>query len=393
MVTKALKRKEVELGFIQIPAKSRVELIGQNIPPFSTKVNGMPAKVDKYGRLWSDFLRRKYVVGTEIVIHRNNGCFEIDPVEFPIENPEVTPIKTDKNISSNIEVKPDELEMKPSNIQQSETKIEPMKPYFQANDAWIFNDNVIQTKAIENDSVDLIITSPPYNVDIKYNSHDDKISYDEYLEFSRKWMTRCYDWLKKDGRFCLNIPLDKNKNGQQSVGADLTTIAKKIGFKYHSTIVWNEGNISRRTAWGSWMRASAPFVIAPVELIVVLYKESWKKTSGSKVSDISRDDFMNWTNGLWTFQGESKKRAGHPAPFPIELPHRCIKLFSYVGDVVLDPFLGSGTTLVAAISDKRKGIGIDVDLEYCKLSKKRLIAETHILNTTLSQHSGNVESS
>ncbi len=118
-------------------------------------------------------------------------------------------------------------------------------------------------------------------------------------------MTRCFGWLKKDGRFCLNIPLDKNKNGQQSVGADITTIAKKIGFKYHSTIIWNEGNISRRTAWGSWMRASAPFVIAPVELIVVLYKEEWKKTSGSKISDISREDFMN-DNGLWTFHGERR---------------------------------------------------------------------------------------
>ena len=231
----------------------------------------------------------------------------------------------------------------------------------------------------------MIITSPPYNVDIKYNSHNDKISYEDYLEFSKKWMTRCFEWLKDDGRFCLNIPLDKNKDGQQSVGADLTTIAKCIGFKYHSTIVWNEGNISRRTAWGSWLSASAPFVIAPVELIVILYKNRWKKTSGSKISDISRDEFMNWTNGLWTFQGESKKRTGHPAPFPIELPQRCIKLFSFVDDVVLDPFLGSGTTLIATALNNRKGIGIDVDLEYCKLAKKRLIKEARILDTTLIQ--------
>jgi site-specific DNA-methyltransferase (adenine-specific) len=84
------------------------------------------------------------------------------------------------------------------------------------------------------------------NVDIKYANHDDKISYDDYLEFCKKWITRCFEWLKNDGRFCLNIPLDINKGGQQSVGADLTTIAKNIGFKYHSTIVWNEGNILRR---------------------------------------------------------------------------------------------------------------------------------------------------
>jgi site-specific DNA-methyltransferase (adenine-specific) len=255
--------------------------------------------------------------------------------------------------------------------------------FFETPRIKIINDNVILTDKITEKSVDLIVTSPPYNVDIKYNSHDDKISYQDYLEFSKKWMSRCFEWLKEDGRFCLNIPLDKNKNGQQSVGADLTTIAKSIGFKYHSTIVWNEGNISRRTAWGSWLSASAPFVIAPVELIVILHKNGWKKTSGSKISDISRDEFMNWTNGLWTFSGESKKRTGHPAPFPIELPQRCIKLFSYVDDVVLDPFLGSGTTLIAAALNNRKGIGIEVDLEYCKLAKKRLIKEAHILNTTL----------
>ena len=181
---------------------------------------------------------------------------------------------------------------------------------------------MLNTRLVPQGSIDLVITSPPYNVDIQYNSHRDDISYVDYLEFSRRWISRCFEWLKPDGRFCLNIPLDKNKGGQQSVGADLTTIAKQIGFRYHSTIIWNEGNISRRTAWGSWKSASAPFVIAPVELIVVLYRSTWKKTSGSRASDITREEFMDWTNGLWTFNGESKKKIGHPAPFPIELPRR-----------------------------------------------------------------------
>jgi site-specific DNA-methyltransferase (adenine-specific) len=217
----------------------------------------------------------------------------------------------------------------------------------------------------------LLVTSPPYNVDIQYHSHNDELSYSEYLEFSEKWLRRCYGFLKDDGRLCLNIPLDKNKGGQQSVGADMTTIAKRVGYKYHSTIVWNEGNISRRTAWGSWMSASAPYVIAPVELIVVFYKHTWKKTSGSKKSDITRDEFMAWTNGVWSFSGESKKRIGHPAPFPVELPTRCIKLFSYVGDTVLDPFMGSGSTLVAANLNHRNAIGIEIDASYCELAKKR----------------------
>jgi len=239
----------------------------------------------------------------------------------------------------------------------------------------ILNEDVFTTKTIEYGSVDLVITSPPYNVDIQYNSHNDRGSYGEYLVFSATWMRRCHDWLRDDGRFCLNIPLDKNKGGQQSIGADLTTIAKKAGFSYHSTIVWNEGNISRRTAWGSWMSASAPYVIAPVELIVVLYKNTWKKTSGSRKSDISRDEFMAWTNGLWNFNGEKKTKIGHPAPFPVELPLRCMKLFSFVGDIVLDPFMGSGSTLVAASLCNRRGIGIEIDAHYCKIAKGRIERE------------------
>jgi site-specific DNA-methyltransferase (adenine-specific) len=109
-----------------------------------------------------------------------------------------------------------------------------------------------------------------------------------------------------------------------------------------------------------------------VELIVVLYKKSWKKTSGSGVSDISRKEFMDWTNGLWTFNGERKKKTGHPAPFPVELPFRCMKLFSFVGDTVLDPFMGSGSTLVAAAKCYRKGIGIEIDPGYCEIAVDRI---------------------
>lgn len=121
------------------------------------------------------------------------------------------------------------------------------------------------------------------------------------------------------------------------------------------------------------MSASAPYVIAPVELILVLYKENWKKQQGSRVNDITKQEFMDWTNGVWTFNGQNKKRAGgHPAPFPIELPKRCIKLFSFVGDTVLDPFLGSGSTLIATALLKRKGIGVEIDKTYCDIAIQRL---------------------
>ncbi len=235
---------------------------------------------------------------------------------------------------------------------------------------------------ISENSIDLIVTSPPYNVGIQYNSHDDTMSYDEYLKWSENWLRKALQLMKPDGRMCLNIPLDKNKGGQQSVYADITTIAKKIGWKYHSTIIWNEGNISRRTAWGSWLSASAPYVIAPVETIVILYKETWKKNKKGE-SDITKNEFLEWTNGLWTFSGESKKKIGHPAPFPLELPRRCIKLFSYVGDTILDPFLGSGTTAIAAYKLRRRSIGVDIDEKYFNLAIERISKECKILKGLL----------
>ena len=264
----------------------------------------------------------------------------------------------------------------PKIIQQTDRK---NSPYFVADNVLIYKDDILKINSIPNNSVDLIVTSPPYNVDIHYNSHADDLSYEDYLEFTQKWIKKCFDLAKSEGRFLLNIPLDKNKGGQKSVGADITKIAKDIGWKYHSTIIWNEGNISRRTAWGSFMSASAPYVIAPVELILVLYKDNWKKNGGSRKNDITKQEFMDWTNGVWTFNGQNKKGAGgHPAPFPIELPRRCIKLFSFVGDTVLDPFLGSGSTLIASYLHGRKGIGVDIDEKYCNIAIDRLRNEAKV---------------
>ena len=246
---------------------------------------------------------------------------------------------------------------------------------FEFKNQTIVNADVLNENLFDKEFIDLTITSPPYNLGMEYGSTGDSGEYESYLEFTKKWLYNVFRWTKSSGRLLLNIPLDKNKGGLQSVGADITTIAKNIGWRYKSTIVWNEGNISRRTAWGSYMSASAPYVIAPVELIVILYKDVWKKIHGSKKSTITKEEFMAWTNGLWTFNGESKKRIGHPAPFPRELPRRCIKLFSYEGDIIFDPFAGSGTTLIEAQLNGRRGIGVDIDKDYCNLIVSRLNKE------------------
>ncbi|WP_104629091.1 DNA-methyltransferase [Helicobacter bizzozeronii] len=246
------------------------------------------------------------------------------------------------------------------------------QPFFVYDDICLYQANTLNQRLLPPKSLDCTITSPPYNVGIAYNANADSQSYAEYLDFNATWLQNIYLWSKPSGRLCLNIPLDKNKGGQQSVGADIITLAKKIGWRYHSSIVWNEGNISRRTAWGSWLSPSAPYVIAPVELIVILYKEVWKKQHKGR-SDLKKDEFMAWTNGLWQFNGESKRRIGHPAPFPRELPRRCIKLFSFIGDVICDPFSGSGTTMLEAYANQRAFVGIESDPAYCALAKQRFL--------------------
>lgn len=244
--------------------------------------------------------------------------------------------------------------------------------FYKDENSVILQGDMLTDERIPNNHIDLIVTSPPYNVNKNYGASNDNLSYEEYLEFTRKWLEKCYDWAKCDGRLCMNIPLDTGKGEQRSLGVDITYIAKQVGWKYRTTIIWNEGNISKVGARGSFMSASSPHIITPAELVVVMYKEQWKKSSKGK-SDTAKDEFVKWTNGMWNFSGESKKKIGHPAPFPVELPKRCIKLFSYVGDIVLDPFMGSGTTIVASKMLGRKSMGIEISREFCELAFHRIL--------------------
>jgi len=220
---------------------------------------------------------------------------------------------------------------------------------------------------------DLVVTSPPYNLAKEYGDKCDDLR-DDYWEWTQEWLRAALDCTTPCARLCVNIPLDTS--GGQPFYARFVSVALGIGWKYRTSIVWCEGNISRRTAWGSWRSPSAPNIIAPVEMIVVLHRDSWKLPRRGK-ADITRDEFIEWTLGLWSFPGESAKRVGHPAPFPVELPKRLIKLFSYRGDTVLDPFCGSGTTLVAAKMMGRNAIGVDIHDEYCELTKRRLDKEAN----------------
>lgn len=249
---------------------------------------------------------------------------------------------------------------------------------------FLINGDSTKKSVLKKSSIDLIITSPPYNVGKPYNSKEksDCLSYSQYMSFTKKWIENCFYWAKPTARLCINVSIDKNKFGKQPLCADITTTALRAGWKYHATILWNEGNISKRTAWGSWKSASAPHIIAPVEVIIVLYKDEWKKNYKGN-SDITAEEFKEWVLGIWSFNGERGKRIGHSAPFPRELPKRCIKLFSYVGDSILDPFAGSGTTLIEAINNNREAFGIEIEKTYYNLSKERISRECGAISQKL----------
>lgn len=243
----------------------------------------------------------------------------------------------------------------------------------------LVNGDATDKRAFKGAFADLIVTSPPYNVGKAYSgdAEDDGLSYQDYMAFTRCWMRNCYHWTHPTGRMCVNVALDKNRNGKTPLSADVTAAAIKVGWKYHATIIWNENNISKRTAWGSWKSASAPHIIAPIETVLVFYKDQWKRERQG-VSDITADEFKDWVFGTWTFPGESAKRIGHEAPFPRELPKRCIKLLSFAGDTVFDPLAGSGTTMIEAASLGRTAVGLELESRHCDLIRARMKKECKV---------------
>ena len=221
----------------------------------------------------------------------------------------------------------------------------------------------------------LIITSPPYSLGVDYGQagYTDDQPYTDYLNWVRSWAITLYQVAADAGRACINIPLDSNKGGKRAIYADYLRIFQEVGWTYQTSIVWNEQNISRRTAWGSWLSPSAPFVTAPVEMIAVFHKGGFRRpATGGRRGDIAREEFLAWTLGMWTFAGANPRRVGHPAPFPEELPRRLIKLYSYPDDLVLDPFSGSGTTLVAAKRLGRYSVGVEINPVFCALTERNV---------------------
>ena len=233
-------------------------------------------------------------------------------------------------------------------------------------------------KDIPDESIDIVITSPPYNVGIEYNSNDDNLEYEKYLEWIKNVFETIYCKLKNGGRICVNVAMESNKGGKKYLANDINNVFEKIGYIRNSTIIWDKQNLSKRTAWGSWKSPSCPNIINPLEVIIVCSKGSRKKEGSKENIDVSRDEFIEYSLGVWKFGSESAKRVNHPAPYPKELPYRCLKMFSYINDTVLDPFMGSGTTGVVCKLLNRNFIGIEISKEYFEIAKKRIESVTAV---------------
>ena len=229
-------------------------------------------------------------------------------------------------------------------------------------------------KDIPNNSLHLMITSPPYNVSKEY---DNDLSLNEYLDLLKNCFTETYRVLVNGGRACINIA-NVGRKPYIPLSDYVSKIMIEIGFNMRGEIIWNKSaGAGISTAWGSFQSASNPILRDVHEYILIFSKGNYKRERDKNEKEfrhdnISKEEFIEWTKSVWTMNPERAKRIGHPAPFPEELPNRLIKLFSFTNDIVIDPFMGSGTTAIAAIKNSRNFVGYEINEEYINLANNRI---------------------
>lgn len=266
-----------------------------------------------------------------------------------------------------------------------------------------FINKVIQGNCVEkmgelpDNSIDLIVTSPPYNVGIEYDTHDDKQSMEEYWNFTKSWLEQAYRIIKEDGRIAVNVPYEVNvqdRGGRVLFMSEFWSIMKEVGFKFYGLVDLNEDSPhrSKTTAWGSWMSPSAPYIYNPKECVILGYKKfhikkvkgepEWVPTESIEISetgdpikkkvyiDEQKKEFMSLVYGQWDYFADTKQMT--KATFSMDIPMKAIKILTYRNDIVLDPFLGSGTSICAAEIAHRRWVGIELSENYCKVARERV---------------------
>lgn len=264
----------------------------------------------------------------------------------------------------------------------------------------IINGDCVEVmKTFPEGSIDLVVTSPPYNVNIAYDVHKDDLPMDEYYEWTKDWLREAFRVLKDDGRIAVNVPNELNvqeRGGRILFVAEFWMMMKEVGFKFSGLVDLTEDSPHRvrQTAWGSWMSASAPYVYNPKECIILAYKKTNKKlTKGESqwkgvptdieqpdgtiknkmvYQDEDKKEFMNLVFGRWEYFADTRSLT--KATFSMDIPSKAIKILSYKNDIVLDPFMGSGTSAFAAELLDRRWLGIELSPDYTEIARKRVQA-------------------
>lgn len=262
----------------------------------------------------------------------------------------------------------------------------------------IINGDCIKVmKTLSDGCIDLVVTSPPYNCGIKYDTHIDDLPMDKYWGWTREWLTETYRLIKDDGRVSINIPYEVNvqdRGGRVFFVSEFYQIMKEVGFKFFGIVDLEEDSPhrSKTTAWGSWMSPSSPYIYNPKECVILAYKKQhikkvkgepeWKGvptqieqedgTFKNKVvyQDKDKKEFMELVFGQWKYLNDSRPMT--KATFSLDIPSKSIKILTYKNDIVLDPFAGSGTSLVAAQILERRWIGIELSPNYIEVATKRI---------------------
>jgi site-specific DNA-methyltransferase (adenine-specific) len=224
-------------------------------------------------------------------------------------------------------------------------------------------------KELPDNSIHLMVTSPPYNVGKDY---DQNLSLNEYLELLKRVMQETKRVLVTGGRACINIA-NLGRKPYIPLNSHINKIMLDLGFLMRGEIIWDKSASSgTSTAWGSWQSAKNPILRDVHEYIMIYSKDKYGRLRNGNKDTITKQEFLDYTKSIWQFSAESARKIGHPAPFPEELPKRLIQFYTFENDVVLDPFIGSGTTAIAAKKLKRNFIGYELSKEYCSLAEKRI---------------------